>query len=73
MITLLTKAGQNPGPIAINDNTHIVYLGYPKSGIVSVIKEFTNKVAVGVIFKVNPPDTGIVKCVNTTYPTNTYI
>jgi hypothetical protein len=65
--------GPHPGLIAINDNTHIVYIGYPQSGALSVINGFTDKVAVGAIFKVNPPDAGVIKCGGTTYPTNTYI
>ena len=65
--------GEHPGPIAINDMTHIVYIGYPKSGTISVIKGFTDRVAVGVIFDVNPPDSGAIKCDGTIYPTNTYI
>lgn len=65
--------GQHPDPIAINVNTHIVYIGYPESGTVSVINGFTNKVAVGAIFYVNPPDSGTIKCDGTICPTNTYI
>jgi hypothetical protein len=53
--------------------THIVYIGYPESGTLSVINSFTDKVAVGAIFKVNPSDSGIIKCNNIIYPTNTYI
>jgi hypothetical protein len=48
-------------------------LGYPKYGTISVIKGFTDKVAVGAIFNVNPPDSGVIKCNNATYPTNTYL
>jgi YVTN family beta-propeller protein len=65
--------GQHPGPLAINHNTHIIYIGYPESGTVSVIKGFSDKVAVGVIFGVNPPDAGVIKCNGTIYPPNTYI
>jgi hypothetical protein len=65
--------GQHPGPIAINDKTHIVYIGYPQSGTLSVINGFTDKVAVGAIFNVNPPDSGVIKCNGKIYPTNTYV
>jgi hypothetical protein len=51
----------------------VVDIGYPKSGTISVIKGFTDRVAVGVIFDVNPPDSGAIKCDGTIYPTNTYI
>ena len=68
-----TVVGQHPGSIAINDKTHIVYIGYPESNTISAIKGFTDRVAVGVIFNVNPPDSGIIKCNNTIYPTNSYI
>jgi len=64
---------QGPGPIAINEASHIVYIGYPESGTISVIKGFTDKVAVGTIFNVNPPGSGAIKCDGTIYPTNTYI
>jgi len=69
----IVVVGQHPGPIAINDYTHIVYIGYPESGTISVINGFTDRVAVGAIFNVNPSDSGIIKCNNTIYPTNTYI
>ena len=65
--------GQDPGPIAINDMTFIVYVGYPRSGTISAINGLTDSVAVGVIFNVNPSDAGVIKCNNTKYPTNTYI
>jgi hypothetical protein len=65
--------GPHPGPITINDNTHIVYIGYPEAGTISAIDGFKDRVAVGAIFKVNPPDSGVIKCNSTTYPTNTYI
>jgi hypothetical protein len=65
--------GEQPGPIAINDKTHIVYIGYPGSGTLSVINGFTDRVAVGAIFNVNPPDSGVIKCNDRIYPTNTYI
>src|SRR5215831_6539369 len=65
--------GQHPGSIAVNPATHLLYIGYPESGTVSVIKGFTDKVGVGVIFNVKPPDSGVIKCNNTIYPTNTYI
>jgi hypothetical protein len=65
--------GQHSDPIAINDNTHIVYIGYPKSGTLSVINGFTDRVAVGAIFNVNPSDSGAIKCDGAIYPTNTYI
>lgn len=45
---------QHPGPIAINNQTHIIYIGYLESGTVSTIKVSTDEVAVGVIFNVNP-------------------
>jgi len=32
--------GRHPGPIAINRATHILYIGYPESGTVSVINGF---------------------------------
>jgi YVTN family beta-propeller protein len=67
------QVGEGPGPIAINYKTRIVYLGYPKSGTVSVIKAFTDKIAVGVIFNVNPFGSGTIICGNREYPTNTYI
>ena len=65
--------GQHPGSIASNYKTLIVYIGYPQSGTISVIKGFTDKVAVGAIFNVNPPDSGAIKCDGTIYPTNTYL
>jgi hypothetical protein len=65
--------GEKPGPIAINDKTHLVYIGYPESGGLSVINGFTDRVAVGAIFNVNPPDSGVIKCNDRIYPTNTYI
>jgi hypothetical protein len=66
--------GQNfAGPIAINYKTHIVYTGDPFTGTLSVINGFTDKVAVGAIFKVNPSDSGLIKCDDTIYPTNTYL
>ena len=65
--------GQHAGPIAVNDKTHIVYIGHPESGTVSVINGFTDKVAVGVIFNVNPPGSGTIKCDGTIYPTYAYI
>jgi hypothetical protein len=64
--------GRNPVLIASNNNTDIVYIGY-EPGALSVINGFTDRVAVGAIFKVNPSDSGIIKCNNTIYPTNTYI
>jgi hypothetical protein len=65
--------GEQPGPMAINVKTHLVYIGYPGSGTLSVINGFTDRVAVGAIFNVNPPDSGVIKCNGTVYPTNTYI
>jgi hypothetical protein len=65
--------GQHPGSIAIDDETHIVYIGYPQSGTISAINGFTDKVAVGAIFNVNPSDSGLIKCNGVIYPMNTYI
>ena len=63
---------EQPSPIAINDKTNIIYIGYANSGV-SVIKGFTDKIAVGAIFNVNPPDSGVIKCDGRIYPTNTYL
>jgi YVTN family beta-propeller protein len=65
--------GQGPGLMAVNDQTGILYIVYPRSGTVSVINGFTDKVAVGVILNVSPSDSGAIKCDGTIYPTNTYI
>jgi len=59
--------------IAINDRTHVVYIGYPELGTLSVINGYTGKVVVGAIFNVNPSDSGVIKCNGTIYPPNTYI
>jgi hypothetical protein len=64
---------KHPGPIAVNSKTHIVYIGYAQSGTLSVLDGFHDRVAVGAIFKVNPPDSGVIKCNNATYPTDTYL
>jgi YVTN family beta-propeller protein len=65
--------GQDPGPIAINHKTRLVYVGNSAASTVSVINGFSGKVAAGVIFKVNPVDSGTIMCINQEYPTNVYI
>jgi YVTN family beta-propeller protein len=71
--------GQNPGPMAFNSKTHMIYVGNTGSGTVSVINGFTSKVAAGVRFKVNPANSGTIMCNNQSgtnqveYPTNIYI
>jgi YVTN family beta-propeller protein len=77
--------GISPTRIVYNPTWNMIYvLGYTphttaylssqlRNGSVSVIDGATDKVATGVIFKVNPANSGNITCNNETYPTNTYI
>src|SRR5215831_2518528 len=47
-----------------------IYVANYFSHTISVINGFTDKVAVAVIFKINPSFSGKIKCNNTIYATN---
>ena len=40
--------GQDPGPMALNSNTRMIYVGNTGSGTVSVVNGYSNKLAAGV-------------------------
>lgn len=65
--------GRDPLPIAFNGNTRLVYVANQESNTVSVINGFSGKVTSGVIFKVNPVNSGKIICNNEVYPTNVYL
>ena len=71
--------GSGPGPLAINYNKRLIYVGNILSNTVSVINGFSSKVAAGVTFNVNPVGSGTIMCDNQSgtnqieYPTNVYI
>jgi YVTN family beta-propeller protein len=75
------RVGFNPALMAYNINNHMIYVvneGGNKSGInipgtVSVINRTSDELATGVIFNVNPANSGSIWCENKEYPTNVYL
>jgi YVTN family beta-propeller protein len=68
------SVGSNPVRIAYDSDTNMIYVVNQRSGSVSVINGATDKVAAGVIFNVNPANSGKIICNNTAAaPTNTYV
>jgi YVTN family beta-propeller protein len=72
--------GIEPRLIASDSFRHMIYVvnhGYefvpPVQGTVSVIDASSNKVQAGVIFKINPANSGKIICNERQYPTNTYL
>ena len=73
------SVGLNPVRIAYDDATNIIYVANQATyavntpGSVSVIDGSSDKVAAGVIFNVNPGNSGKIKCNNVDAPTNIYL
>ena len=73
------NVGSNPFRIAYDSRTNMIYVVNRGSDSVSAIDASSNKVAAGVIFNVNPPDSGTIMCDNQSgtnqieYPINGYI
>src|SRR5215469_1736202 len=81
--------GIRPSAIAVDANTHLIYVANSGSNTVSVIHVsakhigsdkvccFSYKVAAGIILNVNPANSGKIICNNpvpgSIYPTNTYL
>lgn len=73
--------GESPTNIVYNPNTGMIYIangfhahGFAHTrGTVSVIDSLTDKIAAGVLFNVNPSNSGKIICNNTAAPTNTYL
>jgi YVTN family beta-propeller protein len=65
--------GIYPTHIAVNTLTDMVYVANDDSNTVSVIDGSSDKVAAGVIFNVDPPNSGRIVCDNAVYPTNIYL
>src|ERR671935_1514934 len=64
--------GENYTSIAVDDNVHKVYVTNSGSDTVSVIDTSTKKVAAGVTFNINPPNSGQITCNNMKDITNLY-
>src|SRR5262249_9372363 len=68
-----------PSLLAINNNKHMIYVANQASHTVAVINGFSDKVAAGVRFNVNPVGSGVIMCDNQSgtnqneYPSNVYI
>jgi YVTN family beta-propeller protein len=73
------SVGSNPFRIAYDSRTNMIYVVNRGSDSVSVIDASSDKVAAGVIFNVNPSDSGTIMCDNQSgtnqieYPINVYI
>src|SRR5215831_9261509 len=65
--------GKHPRHIAVNTITDMVYVANDYSSTVSAIDGSSDKVAAGVIFNVNPANSGKIICNNVNAPTNTYV
>jgi YVTN family beta-propeller protein len=70
---------KHPSLIEINRSMRVIYVANRASHTISVINGFSDKVAAGVRFKVNPVNSGTIICDNQSgtnqneYPTNVYI
>ena len=63
--------GEGPRGMAVDPNTHLVYVTNPGSNTVSVIDESSNKPLVGIEFYTSANvNSGYVKCDNNAIPTN---
>jgi DNA-binding beta-propeller fold protein YncE len=60
-----------PGYIAVTPNTNMVYVTNPENNSVSGIDGRTNKLFVGINFKIVPPHSGHVNCNGTNINSNT--
>ncbi len=73
------SVGSNPFRIAYDSRTNMIYVVNRGSDSVSVIDASSDKVAAGVIFNVNPSDSGTIMCDNQNgtneieYPINAHI
>jgi DNA-binding beta-propeller fold protein YncE len=65
--------GGNPTAIAIDTPMHMIYVTDADSDSVSVINGYSDEIAAGVIFNVNPANSGRITCNNTAVPTNSYV
>jgi YVTN family beta-propeller protein len=61
--------GVNPTAIAVNDATDAMYVINEGSNSISVIDGIANKVVAGVVFNVNPPNSGSILCDGLSSPT----
>jgi YVTN family beta-propeller protein len=64
------NVGEGPHRIAFDDSTNMIYV--VNRDTVSVIDGSTDKVAAGVVFNVNPANSGQIRCNNEVYTTNAY-
>jgi YVTN family beta-propeller protein len=67
------RVGEYPSHIAVNYDKNIIYVANARSNTVSVIDGSSDKVAAGVIFNVNPANSGKIICGTKEYPTNIYL
>jgi len=73
--------GREPRAIGVDVITHLIYVANEHSNTISVIHvsvnpphvDFSYKVAAGIIFNVNPANSGTIICNNASYPTNIYL
>jgi YVTN family beta-propeller protein len=56
--------GQFPYSVAVNQETNMIYVANLNSRTISVINGSSDEVTVGVTFKANPSDSGIIICNN---------
>ena len=63
--------GSYPRHVAFDTDTGMIYV--LNSNTVSVIDSSSDKVQAGVIFRINPPNSGKILCKDKQYPTNIYL
>jgi YVTN family beta-propeller protein len=62
--------GQQPNAIAVNQDTNKIYVATDSYDTIYTIDGDTDKISAGVLFNINPPDSGHIKC-GSTQPTTT--
>ncbi|MGC2570995.1 MAG: YncE family protein [Candidatus Nitrosopolaris sp.] len=62
-----------PTGIALNPETNKIYVANSGSNTVSVIDGSADKVSAGIIFNIEPANSGDIWCNNKEYPTNVYL
>jgi len=65
--------GPDPTVISINPYKNVIYVVNSGSNTVSVIDGSADKVSAGVIFNIEPANSGDIWCNNKEYPTNVYL